>query len=179
MFLRMCFRMCFCEYCFRECVSNLLLVEFSDDQICNSLIYFSPFTLAQGILEKFVAQMYYCYPYFSSFLDTQWFFFGHGKNDHSETFITFHACYVLLKQIDVATYYISAFKKWSNPCGFCVPWFLAVIYIYMGSLPWSFHFTIGYYLGAQLDIFGKVAQSLQRCRPPWLADEEDFEMRNG
>ena len=71
MFLRMCFRMCFCEYCFRECVSNLLLVEFSDDQICNSLIYFSPFTLAQGILEKFVAQMYYCYPYFSSFLDTQ------------------------------------------------------------------------------------------------------------
>ena len=49
----------------------------------------------------------------------------------------------------------------------------------MGSLPWSFHFTIGYYLGAQLDIFGKVAQSLQRCRPPLLADEEDFEMRNG
>ena len=34
------------------------------------------------------------------------------------------------------------------------------------------------YPGAQLGIFWKVAQILQKCRPPWLADEKDFGMRN-
>ena len=32
--------------------------------------------------------------------------------------------------------------------------------------------------GMQLEVFWKVAQSLWKCRPPWLADEEDFRLQN-
>ena len=35
------------------------------------------------------------------------------------------------------------------------------------------------YSGGWLGIFWKVAQSLQKCRPRWLAEEENFGLWNG
>ena len=32
---------------------------------------------------------------------------------------------------------------------------------------------------AQLGIFWKVVQSLQKCQPAWIADEENFGLWNG
>ena len=45
---------------------------------------------------------------------------------------------------------------------------------------WSIlHMPTMPYRGGELGIFWKVAESLQKCRPPWLADEEHFGLRNG